>query len=220
MDAEAGLHASPPIILPLVFDMKKDRRKMILDAANTCFVKYGYKKTTLEDISKIVGIRKASLYYYFKSKAEIYITLVTNEYRNLITKLNEEIEADMTCEEKILVYFAKRMDWLFEQSSILTQITQEELNLFNELGTDIVSGILVQERSIFTNIITDCIKKKHIKKIDVGKITNYIFILVDGIYSHYRSPSSIEVVTEEENKMVKSEISTALKLFIHGIKRE
>ncbi len=49
MDAEAGLHASPPIILALVFDMKKDRRKMILDAASTCFAKYGYKKTTLEE---------------------------------------------------------------------------------------------------------------------------------------------------------------------------
>ena len=193
---------------------------MILDAARDCFTKYGYRKTTLEDISRIVGIRKASLYYYFKSKAEIYITLATNEYRSLITRLNEEIKADMTCEKKILVYFAKRMDWLFEQSSILTHITQEELDLFNELGTDIVSEIFVHERSIFANILTDCIKNKHIKKIDVGKVSNYIFILADGIFNQYHSPSSIEVMTEEKNEMIKKEISSALKLLIHGIKRE
>ncbi|MFX0062900.1 MAG: TetR/AcrR family transcriptional regulator [Candidatus Hermodarchaeota archaeon] len=36
-----------------------------MDAASDCFAKYGYRKTTLEDISKIVGVRKASLYYYW-----------------------------------------------------------------------------------------------------------------------------------------------------------
>ncbi|MFW9825058.1 MAG: TetR/AcrR family transcriptional regulator [Candidatus Thorarchaeota archaeon] len=100
--------------------MKKDKRKMILDAASNCFARYGYKKTTLDDISKIVGFWKAaSIYYYFKNKAEIYITLVTNEYRSLITKLYEEIDEDMKCEEKILIYFDKRLEWLYEHSNII-----------------------------------------------------------------------------------------------------
>ncbi|MFW9905447.1 MAG: TetR/AcrR family transcriptional regulator, partial [Candidatus Thorarchaeota archaeon] len=166
--------------------MKKDKRKMILEAASDCFAKYGYKKTTMDDISKIVGFRTASIYYYFKSKAELYITLVTNEYRSLITKLYEGIDEDMKCEEKILTYFENRLQWLHEQSNILTQITQEELNLFNELGTDIVKEINLEERKTFTNILKGCIEKNEIEKINIEKVSNYIFILTDGIYHNYR----------------------------------
>ncbi len=91
--------------------MKKDKRKMILDAASNCFARYGYKKTTLDDISKIVGFRKAaSIDYYFENKTEIYITLVPNDYRSLIPKLYEENDEELKCEEKILIYFDKRLE--------------------------------------------------------------------------------------------------------------
>ncbi|MFX0126462.1 MAG: hypothetical protein ACFFAE_22790, partial [Candidatus Hodarchaeota archaeon] len=125
---------------------------------------------------------------------------------------------DMKCEEKILIYFDKRLEWLYEQSNILTQITQEELNLFNELGTDIVKEINLEERKNFTNIFKKCIEKNEIEIIDIEKVSNYIFILTDGIYNNYRTPSSMELVTEKETEMIKNEVSNALKIFIQGLK--
>lgn len=198
--------------------MKKDKRKMILSAASECFGKFGYKKTTLDDIGRIVGIKKATIYYYFTSKAEIYITMVTNAYRELITKLYNEIEPDMICEEKILAYFGKRLEWLHEQSQILKKITQDELRLFNEYGTDIVNEITKKEKKLFTSILEKCVEEKKIKKIDIEKVSNYIFIMADGIFNFYRSPENPEQITQEEIDMIKLEVFNALKILINGIK--
>jgi len=50
---------------------KKDQnRENILKIAREIFSKYGYKKTTLDDIANAVRKGKSSLYYYFKSKED------------------------------------------------------------------------------------------------------------------------------------------------------
>jgi len=198
--------------------MKKEKRKLILNAAEQCFSKYGYKKTTMEDISRVVGLSKAAMYYYFKNKGEMYIILVTNAYRTLVKELKEELKIDNTCDQKIIVYFQKRLDWLYKQSHILTQITQDELIAFNEFGSGIVEAIGMEERKLLMNVLQKCVDDNHYRKIDVGKVSNYLFILADGLYNFYQPETSMEIITQERIEIIKKDISTALHLLIRGIK--
>lgn len=50
-------------------------REDIIRAAARVFGKVGYEKATLEDVAKIVGIRKASLYHHIRSKEELLLAL-------------------------------------------------------------------------------------------------------------------------------------------------
>lgn len=52
------------------------RREEILDAAHTLFTTKGFQPTTMEDILKVVGIAKGTLYYHFPSKEQILKALV------------------------------------------------------------------------------------------------------------------------------------------------
>jgi len=198
--------------------MKKDRRKMILLAAEECFAKYGYKKTTLEDIGKVVGISKPAIYYYFKSKAEIYITVVTNKYNNLIYELNEEVGSWTVCEDKIHGYFEKRLDWLYKQSNILNQVTQDELRFFDEYASDTVANINKKERKLFTNILKKCIEDKVFQDFDVECISSYIFILADGIFNDHRASDNVNAIAQDEIDNIKKEVSNALDIFLNGLK--
>jgi AcrR family transcriptional regulator len=60
------------IILPKVVPEYKDlAKKKIIKASYSIFDKKGYDSTSMDDIAKEVGVSKASLYSYFKSKEEI-----------------------------------------------------------------------------------------------------------------------------------------------------
>jgi TetR/AcrR family transcriptional regulator len=48
------------------------RRETILQAAARCFNRLGYRGTTIEHIARELGVSKAALYYYVKSKEEIF----------------------------------------------------------------------------------------------------------------------------------------------------
>jgi AcrR family transcriptional regulator len=48
------------------------KREAILEAAFTQFNRYGFRRTSMEDIAKETGISRASLYSYFDDKEEIF----------------------------------------------------------------------------------------------------------------------------------------------------
>lgn len=47
----------------------------ILEAASNLFIKRGYEGTTMQDIAQELGISRSALYYYYKNKEEILVSL-------------------------------------------------------------------------------------------------------------------------------------------------
>src|ERR1700746_2180201 len=54
------------------FDRDAARRRVILDAARDCILKFGYAKSSLEDIANQAAISRPLIYRKFKSKEEIF----------------------------------------------------------------------------------------------------------------------------------------------------
>ena len=61
---------------------REKKENKILRAAERVFVKKGFDGTRMEDIAKASGLPKPNVYYYFKTKKEIY--------RRIISELHDE----------------------------------------------------------------------------------------------------------------------------------
>ena len=53
-----------------------ERRKEILEAALTIFVKKGYSDARMEDIVHEIGLSKGAIYHHFHSKRDLFIALI------------------------------------------------------------------------------------------------------------------------------------------------
>ncbi|MEA3288435.1 MAG: TetR/AcrR family transcriptional regulator [Candidatus Marinimicrobia bacterium] len=53
-----------------------ERRKEILEAALTIFVKKGYSDARMDDIVQEIGLSKGAIYYHFQSKRDLFIALI------------------------------------------------------------------------------------------------------------------------------------------------
>ncbi len=60
-----------------------DTRARILESAEDAFAYYGFSGASLQDIADRVGIKKASLFYYFKGKEELYGEVIQRVFRAL-----------------------------------------------------------------------------------------------------------------------------------------
>jgi AcrR family transcriptional regulator len=49
------------------------RREQILDAAQTCFSRSGYYRSTMDEVVRESGLSKGSLYWHFSSKEEVLL---------------------------------------------------------------------------------------------------------------------------------------------------
>lgn len=74
-------------------------KEKILEATYELVAKQGYDKTSLSQIAQAVEIQKPSLYYYFKSKEEIFLATVKEFYGDLFVIDPEKVTSFQTKEE-------------------------------------------------------------------------------------------------------------------------
>ena len=72
-----------------ITSIRKRNIDLILEAALEIFSNFGYRGTTLDQISRESGLSKPNILYYFKSKQEIHLTLLNN----LLDKWLEPLKA-------------------------------------------------------------------------------------------------------------------------------
>mgnify|MGYP000998877365 CR=1 FL=1 len=65
-------------------DLSTERRAQIVEAALACFSRKGYVHTTMDDIVVESGLSKGSIYWYFKSKDEIFKAAVAAIATNIV----------------------------------------------------------------------------------------------------------------------------------------
>lgn len=56
------------------------RRAAILEAAFDAFARYGFRRTSMEDIATATGISRPALYLHFQNKQDILATLIQSYY--------------------------------------------------------------------------------------------------------------------------------------------
>ena len=66
------------------------KEQRIVDAAEKVFSTYGFKNTKMEEIAKEAGITKVTLYSYFQSKENLYLSITYRAF-NLLIKAYEAI---------------------------------------------------------------------------------------------------------------------------------
>lgn len=70
------------------------RRDAILARATELFDRKGFVNTSLDDIARAVGITREGIYYYFKNRSEILLTIVQPQSQGLVDGLRAILEDD------------------------------------------------------------------------------------------------------------------------------
>ncbi len=101
-------------------DSKRDsealpaKRDRILKAALECFVRYGFKRTAMDDIAKIAGISRAALYLLFKNKEDIFRTLSEHLHGNAIVRAQAALQSEIRFSDRLNAAFEGKDLELFE----------------------------------------------------------------------------------------------------------
>ena len=84
-------------------------REHLVQAARQVFVRYGYKKTALDDIAKEARKGKSTIYYYFKSKDDIFKAVIDAEAEIRTKTIDDQISVIDDPRQKLKTYIYVRM---------------------------------------------------------------------------------------------------------------
>ncbi len=80
---------------------KEARKNAIVEAAKTVFFEKGFQGTTMDQIAKAAELSKGSLYIYFPSKEELYVTVLVEGLEILHQKFSKAVEGKKNWERKL-----------------------------------------------------------------------------------------------------------------------
>jgi len=114
---------------------KDEFRKKIIILAGQIFSRYGFKKTTMDEIAKTLKMGKSSVYYYFESKEQIFEAVVLYEANLLRNELTTAIKSVESPIDKMKNYVYVRMKAFEKLSNYYNAIFDKNLDHFDFIET-------------------------------------------------------------------------------------
>jgi AcrR family transcriptional regulator len=117
-------------------------RDEILDATDRLLARFGYKKMTIDDLAREVGIGKGTVYLHFSSKEEIALSHIDRIVERMKVRLTEISYADVSPDERLREMLLTRVLFRFDSVQHYTQS-------LNELLADLRPRLLARRRRYF-----------------------------------------------------------------------
>lgn len=125
------------VVMPTPADTK---RESILAAAQVQFSRYGFRRTSMEDIAKETGISRASLYSYFDNKEEIFRSLsvaLQDDALNSAERILQDTAGAASLKERIenaLLAYVGRLHEIIAESPHSNELMDESSRLCGEIA--------------------------------------------------------------------------------------
>jgi len=97
-----------------------EKVKIILQAARKRFAHYGFSKVTMDEIAGDVELGKASLYYYFPTKEELFKAVIFQEQAEFIKRVEVLLQKPSSAKEKLDEYIEHRLTFSRELTNLGT----------------------------------------------------------------------------------------------------
>ncbi|NMO94491.1 TetR/AcrR family transcriptional regulator [Paenibacillus lemnae] len=78
-------------------------QETVLFKASMLFMELGYEAVSLQQIAKACGVTKASIYYYYKGKPELFTAALTAVMRRASERTAALLEEDMPLRERLIL---------------------------------------------------------------------------------------------------------------------
>jgi AcrR family transcriptional regulator len=85
--------------------MADDKRERLLAAAKEVFLRFGYKRVSMNDIAEAAGISRPSVYLVFKSKEEIFRGVYRQWIEETIAEVSRRVASIKSLDEKLRFAF-------------------------------------------------------------------------------------------------------------------
>ncbi len=185
--------------------------RAIMDGAKQVFRKWGLAKATMEDIAKAAGKGKSTLYYYFKSKEEIFHAIAKEEIDASLRAAQEEMDKVENAGEKLSLYVSVILKEIQSRTKFYTIIMgefRENMKIIDQIRNYYAE----QEDRFVRNLIAYGIERGEFRQVDThaaGMTSRVVVLMLRGLI--------MELLVQEEQEDLDPYIESVNNLFLKGL---
>ncbi len=85
--------------------MREAKKAKVLEAAQSVFFRYGYRRTTMGDLASAAGVSRPALYLLYCNKEQVFEEVLRDFLARTLAELREGLKAPSSVEEKLRLAF-------------------------------------------------------------------------------------------------------------------
>lgn len=198
--------------------MEKDEIiiQSIIDAAKKLMQQYGLSKTTMEDIAKAAGKGKSTLYYYFKSKEEIFDAVINQEMDDFFQTVKTAVNKQVDASEMLKAYIITKI------KTLKTKVNLYRFAIETDLHPDTINDLFVKLKNRYDNeekkLIGSILKLGIDNKLYRTEIQSEIGMLSELLVTCVRGVE-LEIITQNKYKTLTDKADMLVNILTIGIGR-
>jgi AcrR family transcriptional regulator len=189
-------------------------REEIVSAAEKVFAAKGFFPTTMSDIAREAEFGTGTLYKYFKSKEELYFTLIDEKVEEINRLVKDELSRKTSAVERIKKVLELQFEF-FERNRDFFRIYISERNRFEwTVKDDLGKGLhekMVTYITILAGVMREGIKGGEFKSMNPMDLAHTLVGIVNSFVFEW-------MISHEPYPLI-SKLDTVLKIFLEGAQR-
>ena len=189
--------------------VKEEVRDYIVNVACKIFNRHGFKKTTMDEIALACHKGKSSIYYYFKSKEDIFRAVVEREAEELKERLDRTIRKDDQAVDRLKAYILFRLYRVRSLENFYAALNEDSLSHMDFI-LEIRRNFDMEERQLVREILDDGMRNGsfQISSSEIGAIA--ISTMMKGL--------ELPLLLSEEHKADREELlEDLIRVLFYGI---
>jgi AcrR family transcriptional regulator len=167
-------------------DISAERRAQIIQAAMACFTRKGYNNTTMDDVAVESGLSKGALYWYFKSKDDLFKSAILSFFEDSFgQQVIAALEQCPTASGKLRM-LAQAMVGLGEWAEGLFNLFLEFWASSSRRGeaASLWVDLLVQYKDVIAGVIEEGVRNGEFRPVDAENLVWAIMAAYDGLAAY------------------------------------
>lgn len=190
------------------------KKQAILLNATKLFSQKGYKDTSMAEVAKTTGSAGGTIFYHFKTKEELFVSILKNVKDTIIHDFNRYLEESrfengLEMVEGAISFYLNRAVKMEDHIRLLHRHYPYELARVNPVCRQHLEAIYERFVDMFEQAITQGQKDGSIGNRPARKLALIIFSMVDGLvrfntYNLYDAGALYDEVIESCRRMLKN----------------
>lgn len=160
-------------------DLDQEKRERVFSAAKELFGRFGYRKTTVDEIADRAGLSKRTLYQVFRSKEQILAQLVMYEALTFRRYLLEQIK-HLDDPVKKFRTFCNLSAHYFDENPFLGRVLADDAGLFRPFLDNEIHLVEDGIREIIVRLLAEGVQKRKFQALDVSATVQCVMVMFRG----------------------------------------
>lgn len=157
----------------------------VIAAAQKLFQEHGLGMVTMEDVAKAVGKGKSTLYYYFKSKEEIFNAVLDSEINEVVVETLKRLSIHDIFLDKLKAFADTKFNMVQKRRSLYKAMEAgmdaEAFSQYMEAKKQIHQKYLQKEILILQQVFFNAMQRDEIPEMDIVQTEKKIFLFLSSI---------------------------------------